>query len=56
MGSWIISILYNLVGLSFAVQAKLSPMVAAILMPVSSITIVTFVSIATSIAAKRKGL
>lgn len=56
MASWIISILYNFVGLSFAVQAKLSPMVAAILMPVSSITIVTFVTIATSIAARRKGL
>ena len=56
LASWIISILYNFVGLSFAVQAKLSPMVAAILMPVSSITIVTFVTIATSIAAKRKGL
>ena len=56
MWSWVVSILYNFVGLSFAVQAKLSPMVAAILMPVSSITIVTFVSIATSVAAKRKGL
>lgn len=54
--SWVISILYNFVGLSFAVQAKLSPMVAAILMPVSSITIVTFVTIATSVAAKRRGL
>jgi Cu+-exporting ATPase len=56
LASWIISILYNFVGLGFAVQAKLSPMVAAILMPVSSITIVTFVTIATSIAAKRRGL
>lgn len=54
--SWIISILYNFVGLSFALSAHLSPMVAAILMPVSSITIVTFVTIATSIAAKRRGL
>jgi len=54
--SWIISILYNFVGLSFALSANLSPMVAAILMPVSSITIVTFVTIATSIAAKRRGL
>lgn len=56
LASWIISILYNFVGLSFAVQAKLSPMVAAILMPVSSITIVTFVTIATSWAARRRGL
>jgi Cu+-exporting ATPase len=54
--AFIISILYNIVGLSFATQALLSPMVAAILMPASSITIVTFVTIATSIAAKRKGL
>ncbi|HZH37898.1 MAG TPA: HAD-IC family P-type ATPase, partial [Flavisolibacter sp.] len=56
LASWMISILYNFVGLSFAVQAKLSPMLAAILMPVSSITIVTFVTIATSIAARRRGL
>jgi Cu+-exporting ATPase len=54
--SWIISILYNFIGLSFALTANLSPMVAAILMPVSSITIVTFVTIATSIAAKKRGL
>jgi P-type Cu+ transporter len=54
--SWIISILYNFVGLSFALTANLDPMIAAILMPVSSITIVTFVTIATTIAAKRRGL
>jgi Cu+-exporting ATPase len=56
LASWIISILYNFVGLSFALSANLSPMVAAILMPVSSITIVTFVTIATTIAARRRGL
>lgn len=56
LASWIISILYNFVGLSFALSANLSPMVAAILMPISSITIVTFVTMATSIAAKRRGL
>jgi Cu+-exporting ATPase len=56
LASWIISILYNFVGLSFALSANLSPMVAAILMPISSITIVTFVTIATGIAARRRGL
>lgn len=56
LASWIISILYNFVGLSFALSAHLSPMVAAILMPISSITIVTFVTIATGIAAKQRGL
>jgi Cu+-exporting ATPase len=54
--SFIISILYNVVGLSFAVQALLSPLVAAILMPVSSITIVTFVTLASAWVAKKKGL
>jgi Cu+-exporting ATPase len=35
-----LSIVYNLVGMYFATQAMLSPMVAAILMPISSISIV----------------
>lgn len=35
-----LSILYNLVGMYFATQALLTPMVAAILMPISSISIV----------------
>jgi Cu+-exporting ATPase len=34
------SITYNLIGLSFAISATLSPIVAAILMPLSSITVV----------------
>jgi Cu+-exporting ATPase len=54
--SFIISILYNVLGLSFAVQALLSPLVAAILMPVSSITIVAFVTLTSAYSAKRKGL
>jgi Cu+-exporting ATPase len=54
--SFIISILYNVVGLSFAIQAKLSPIVAAILMPASSITLVAFVTLASTYMAKRKGL
>jgi Cu+-exporting ATPase len=54
--SFILSILYNFVGLSFAVQATLSPMVAAILMPASSISIVLLVSFLSSLVARRKGL
>ena len=38
--SFVVSILYNIVGLSFAVQGDLKPVIAAILMPVSSISIV----------------
>jgi Cu+-exporting ATPase len=51
--SFILSICYNVVGLSFAVRAVMSPMVAAILMPVSSISIVTLVTVATSLVARR---
>lgn len=54
--SFVISILYNIVGLSFAVQGLLSPLVAAILMPISSITIVIFTTVSTRLAAKRIGL
>ena len=54
--SFILSILYNIVGLSFAVSAGLSPLVAAILMPASSISIVLFVTFMSNIVAKREGL
>jgi Cu+-exporting ATPase len=47
-----ISFLYNLVGLSFAVQGNLSPIVAAILMPVSSVSVVVFASFSVSLRAK----
>ncbi len=53
---FVISIIYNIVGLSFAVQGKLSPMVAAILMPVSSISIVLLATLLSSISARQKGL
>lgn len=49
-----LSLLYNIVGLYFAVTGQLSPLVAAIIMPLSSITVVSFVTIATNIYAKRK--
>jgi len=42
-----ISFFYNIIGLSFAVTGHLSPLVAAILMPISSITVVIFTSVAT---------
>lgn len=56
LASFILSILYNIVGLSFAAQGMLSPMIAAILMPASSISIVLFVSILSSIYARANKL
>jgi len=54
--SFIISILYNTVGIGFAVAGLLSPIVSAILMPLSSVSVVAFVSIGTSLLAKRRGI
>lgn len=48
-----ISIIYNLVGLYFAVQGQLSPVIAAILMPLSSITVVLFNTIYTNYLAHK---
>lgn len=43
--SFALSLLYNAIGLYFAVQCLLTPLIAAILMPLSSITVVAFVTI-----------
>jgi Cu+-exporting ATPase len=43
--SFTLSLLYNVVGLSFAITGNLLPLVAAIIMPLSTITIVSFVTI-----------
>ncbi len=51
--SFVISILYNIVGLSFAVQGELNPIIAAILMPSSSISIVLFTWISSMISARK---
>ena len=51
--SFIISFLYNIIGMLFAVTGNLSPIVAAILMPISSISVVLFVTISTNYLAKK---
>jgi P-type Cu+ transporter len=54
LASFILSILYNLIGLWFAVQGTLSPVIAAILMPVSSISIVLLTTVSSNLIGKRK--
>lgn len=49
----IISFFYNIIGLSFAVTGHMSPLFAAILMPISSITVVAFTTLATWIAGNK---
>jgi Cu+-exporting ATPase len=51
-----ISFLYNMFGLGFAVQGLLSPLIAAVLMPLSSITVVTFATLTTNFIANRRKL
>lgn len=51
-----ISTLYNTVGLYFAMQGSLSPLYAAILMPLSTITIISFTSTATHLFARKNKL
>lgn len=49
---FILSIVYNFVGMYFATRAALSPMVAAILMPISSISIVSLSAILSYVYSK----
>lgn len=51
-----LSLLYNITGLGFAITGQLSPLVAAILMPISSVSVMVFTSIATRYEAKKTGL
>ena len=51
-----ISLTYNVIGLFFAVQGLLSPLFAAILMPLSTVTIISFTSIATHLFARKNKL
>ncbi len=51
--SYFISIIYNVIGLYFAITGQLEPIVAAILMPLSSISIVVFTSITTNYIGRK---
>lgn len=54
--TYLIALIYNIVGLSFAVQGLLSPVIAAILMPLSSITIVLLGVGMSSFLARKENL
>ena len=51
--SFVLSFIYNILGLYFAVTGQLSPVIAAILMPLSSISIVLFTTIFTNILGRQ---
>ena len=51
--SFLLSLLYNVIGLYFATTGQLKPVIAAILMPLSSISIVVFTTIATNLLGRK---
>lgn len=54
--SFVISFLYNVIGISFAVQGNLSPIIAAILMPASSVSVVAFATFSIKIMFQKQKL
>lgn len=52
--SILLSLLYNVVGLTLAVQGLLSPLVSAVLMPLSSITVIVFSTLSARLLAPRE--
>ena len=53
---FVLSIFYNVIGLYFAIQGALSPLVAAILMPTSTLSIIGISYLSSIIQAKRLGI
>lgn len=56
IASFVLSIVYNIAGLFFAVQGTLSPLIAAILMPSSSLSILLITFGSSSLVARRMKL
>lgn len=51
--SYVLAICYNMTGLSFALSGHLSPLVAAIIMPLSTASIIGFVTISSNYFARK---
>ena len=51
--SFIVSLCYNVIGVYFAITGQLQPVIAAILMPLSSISVVIFATVATNLIGQK---
>ncbi|WP_299823162.1 heavy metal translocating P-type ATPase metal-binding domain-containing protein [uncultured Pontibacter sp.] len=56
LATFAVSLVYNVIGLTLAVQGLFSPIVSAILMPISSLSVIIFATLSVKVAAKRAGL
>jgi P-type Cu+ transporter len=54
--SFVLSLTYNVIGISFAVAGLLTPLVSAVLMPVSSVSVVAFTTLLTRWYARKRRL
>ncbi len=52
--SYVLALTYNVIGLSFAVSNHLSPLIAAILMPISTASMISFVTIMSNYYSHKK--
>lgn len=53
IGAFVLAFLYNVLGLYFAVRGELAPVVAAIIMPVSSITVMIYGLLASTLSFRK---
>jgi Cu+-exporting ATPase len=53
IGAFVISFFYNIIGLYFAVRGELSPVIAAIIMPVSSVTVMVYGLLASTLVFRK---
>ncbi|MBJ6119762.1 heavy metal translocating P-type ATPase metal-binding domain-containing protein [Pontibacter sp. BT310] len=51
-----VSLVYNVIGLTMAVMGLFTPIVSAILMPISTLSVMTFATLSVKFAARRAGL
>ena len=56
LASFGIALLYNIAGLSFAITGNLSPVIAAVLMPTSAVTIILFTTGLSNLAVRARTL
>ncbi|MFZ4544359.1 MAG: heavy metal translocating P-type ATPase [Saprospiraceae bacterium] len=53
--SFVISFCYNIFGIYFAVQGTMSPLFAAVIMPISSVTVILFTTLASNVVGRSIG-
>jgi len=53
LAAFVVSLIYNVIGLSYCVRGELEPIIAAIIMPTASISIVSFSTLASTLLSRK---